>query len=84
VKILVGAGFMLFGIGLLAHAMQRRRQWWQVSTEPMPWWRYWLAGGEGIREKPTELDLEREGTAAEAAAGAVSLVIGIAALIAFT
>jgi hypothetical protein len=82
-KIVFGVGFVLLGIGLLAHAVHRRRQWWRVSTKPMPWWLYWLAGGQGIREGPTDLDLEREGTGAEAAAGAVSLAIGIAALIAF-
>jgi hypothetical protein len=88
-KVLVGVGFIAFGVLLLAHALRRRRRWSFVSDAPTPhdlaparWWKYFVVS-ERILEYPSERAVEKEGTVAEALAGALSVAVGIAAVIAF-
>jgi hypothetical protein len=81
-RVVLGSGFALFGLCLLFHAEFRRRRWLHVPDDPIPLWQYMILGGR-LSAAPSIRSIEQEGTVAQALAGAVSLVMGIAAVVAF-
>lgn len=81
-RVVAGLGFALFGACLLFHAEFRRRRWRHVPDQPIPLWQYMVLGGR-LSAEPSIRSIEQEGTVAQALAGAVSLAIGIAAIVAF-
>ena len=81
-RVVLGLCFLAFGLLVLLHAEFRRRRWVRVPDEPIPLWQYMVLGGR-LSAEPSIRSIEQEGTIAQALAGAVSLAIGIAAIIAF-
>jgi hypothetical protein len=81
-RVVLGLCFALFGLTLLLHAEFRRRRWLHVRDEPIPLWQYMILGGR-LSAEPCIRSIEQEGTIVQALAGAVSLAIGVAAIIAF-
>jgi hypothetical protein len=81
-RVALGLCFVLFGLSLLLHAEFRRRRWVRVPNEPIPLWQYMVLGGR-LSAEPCIRSIEQEGTIAQALAGAVSLAIGVAAIVAF-
>jgi len=81
-RVAVGLCFLAFGLCVLLHAEFRRRRWVSIPDEPIPLWQYMMLGGR-LSAQPSIRAIEQEGTVAQALAGAVSLAIGIAGVIAF-
>jgi hypothetical protein len=81
-RVALGLCFALFGLSLLLHAELRRRRWLHVPDEPIPLWQYMILGGR-LSAEPSIRSIEQEGTIAQGLAGAVSLAIGVAAIVAF-
>jgi hypothetical protein len=81
-RVVLGSGFVFFGLCLLVHAEFRRRRWLQVPDEPIPLWQYMILGGR-LRAQPSIRSIEQEGTVAQALAGAFSLAMGLVAVAAF-
>lgn len=81
-RVVLGLWFALFGLSLLLHAEFRRRRWVRLPDQPIPLWQYMVLGGR-LSAEPSIRSIEQEGTIAQGLAGAVSLVIGIAAIVAF-
>ena len=81
-RVVLGLCFALFGLTLLLHAEFRRRRWLHVPDEPIPLWQYMILGGR-LSAEPCIRSIEQEGTIVQALAGAVSIAIGVAAIVAF-
>ena len=82
-RVVLGVCFALLGLSLLLHAEFRRRRWLHVPDEPIPLWQYMILGGR-LSAEPCIRSIEKEGTVAQAVAGAVSLAIGLTAVVAFS
>jgi hypothetical protein len=81
-RVAVGLCFLAFGLCLLLHAEFRRRRWARIPNEPIPLWQYMVLGGR-LSGEPSIRSIEQEGTVVQALAGAVSLAIGVAAVVIF-
>ena len=72
--VLLALVVLVLGVGMIVHALQRRKNWGRYSTAPLPWWKTFLSY-RLPRENVSERDIEQEGTVAEGLVGVLLLLV---------